>query len=179
MLLLLNIKLIRGGLTRCSILLLLGEISFSLSLLIGLISSATCHILLLYGYSIFKHHQSPGLSHFIRHQHGVLILHWVIVIWNYWCLLLKRNQGGIIVISVRVLLGIVASLLGFYCFFIFFHSLSISGTGCESLFQSLLFKNPIVLKVKLKAFFNKKFSKHWYYLLIIRFFFKLKFPAII
>ena len=81
--------------------------------------------------------------------------------------------------SVIIWSNVSSTLYVWVFFFLFFNSLSLPSASCKSLFQCLLFKNPIVLKIEIEIFFHKKFSEHRYQILVVRLFIEFELPTII
>jgi hypothetical protein len=50
--------------------------------------------------------------------------------------------------------------IGIFLLFFFFNTLGIPGAGCQSLLESLLFQDPVIHEVKIKALSHEKLPKH-------------------
>ena len=77
-------------------------------------------------------------------------------------------------------LGYIRTTLYIQVLFLFlFNSLSLPSASRESLFQGLLFEDPVVLEIEIEVFPNEELSEHGYQVLIVGLFVKLELPTVV
>jgi len=77
-------------------------------------------------------------------------------------------------------LGYIGTTLYIQVLFLFLlNSLSLPSASRESLFQGLLFENPVVLEIEIEVLPNEELSEHGYQVLIVGLFVELELPAVV
>ena len=64
-------------------------------------------------------------------------------------------------------------------FFFFRRPLCLSGASCESLLQSLLLQDPIVLEIEVKVLSHEKLPEHLDTILVVWFLIEFQLPAVV